>query len=157
VARRISGINAWMSVDDAAPHHGNTSENTRNPINELSQVVGVSSPDGGLDRAFLWTAGTGMLDLGALGGEECEAGAVRINDRGQIAGWSRTPPETPRRAFREAVLWEIPLSRLERLAGVRARLDTLYLPHRPSDASSSSGPGGCSVSAAGFSSGGASP
>jgi probable HAF family extracellular repeat protein len=131
VGRDASGVAVMWKPDGTRIELGTlgvyNGSSAANDINELSQVVGVSSPDGGPDRAFLWTAGTGMLDLGALGGEECEAGAVRINDRGQIVGWSRTPPETPRRAFREAVLWEIPLSRLQRLAGVRARLDTLYL------------------------------
>jgi len=59
-----------------------------NDINAAQQVVGFSSPtrDGENSRAFFWTASTGMIDIGTLGGPYAQANA--INDAGFITGSS---------------------------------------------------------------------
>ena len=62
-------------------------------INDLGQVVGVSSSVVGPIRAFLWENGS-MMDLGGLPGSSFSE-AVDINNAGQVVG-------TSRRAF----LWE---------------------------------------------------
>lgn len=55
-------------------------------INAVEQVVGFSGPtlDGEKSRAFVWSAWTGMMDLGSLGGPFAQAFA--INDAGFITG-----------------------------------------------------------------------
>ena len=55
-------------------------------INNLGQVVG-SSTVGGTLRAFLWSPGIGMQDLGTIDGLDI-AQANGINDSGQIIGTS---------------------------------------------------------------------
>lgn len=69
-------------------------------INNADQIVGWSmvpaeAPDDPNDpdpppvrRAFLWTAGGGMSDLGTLGGRNSSAYAV--NEDGYVTGWSDT-------------------------------------------------------------------
>ena len=59
-------------------------------INAAGQVVGVARNSAGVNRAFLYTAATGMKNLGALGGSKAESWAACISDAGQIAGWSNT-------------------------------------------------------------------
>jgi probable HAF family extracellular repeat protein len=51
-------------------------------VNDLGQVVGVRS-NGTFNRAFVWTAADGFLDLGIGGGSNAVAG---INNAGQVAG-----------------------------------------------------------------------
>ena len=62
-----------------------------NGINAIGQVVGYSGRD--LDssesRAFIWTAQTGMIDIGTLGGAHAQANA--INDAGYITGTAQIP------------------------------------------------------------------
>jgi len=68
-------------------------------INERGHIAGYSSASDegiGRDRAFRWTAATGMVDLGALGGFRSYANA--INNREEIAGFVRG--SGPDRAFR---------------------------------------------------------
>ena len=58
-------------------------------ISDTGQVVGedATSRDGSRgSRAFSWTAETGIVDLGSLGGRFTAAWAVA--DTGQVAGWS---------------------------------------------------------------------
>jgi probable HAF family extracellular repeat protein len=61
-----------------------------NGINAMGQVVGYSGQqrDSSESRAFLWTAQTGMMDIGTLGGGYAQAYA--INDAGYITGASQT-------------------------------------------------------------------
>jgi probable HAF family extracellular repeat protein len=60
-----------------------------NSINASGQVVGFSGPklDGDDSRAFIWSASTGMQDLGTLGGAYAQAFA--INDSGFVTGNSQ--------------------------------------------------------------------
>jgi probable HAF family extracellular repeat protein len=57
-----------------------------NGMNARGQVVGFSSlqRDSSESRAFLWTAQSGMIDIGTLGGAYAQANA--INDTGFITG-----------------------------------------------------------------------
>jgi probable HAF family extracellular repeat protein len=56
-------------------------------INSAQQVVGVTEVSGtNVLHAFLWTAATGMQDLGSLGGANCQA--FGINDSGEVVGGS---------------------------------------------------------------------
>lgn len=61
-----------------------------NDINASVQVVGFSSStrDGQNSRAFFWTAATGMIDIGTLGGAYAQANA--INDAGFVTGFAQT-------------------------------------------------------------------
>ena len=67
-----------------------------NDINASGQVVGFSSStrDGEKSRAFLWTAATGMIDIGTLGGAFAQAYA--INDAGFITGAAETGDSSAR-------------------------------------------------------------
>jgi probable HAF family extracellular repeat protein len=55
-------------------------------VNDAGVAVGISTSDTSLGRAFRWTAETGMVDIGTLGGNEAKAWA--INNEGVIVGWS---------------------------------------------------------------------
>lgn len=87
----LSGMEAprsWASnyrytVTDLGTLGGNTSY--AYGINNLGQVVGKSNV-GGLGHVFLYTPGSGMTDLGNIGGGTCNATASGINDNGQIVG-----------------------------------------------------------------------
>jgi probable HAF family extracellular repeat protein len=61
-----------------------------NGINATGQVVGYSGQqrDSSESRAFMWTAQTGMVDIGTLGGAYAQAYA--INDAGYVTGASQT-------------------------------------------------------------------
>jgi probable HAF family extracellular repeat protein len=61
--------------------------------------VGYSDTAAGPIHAFLWEAGTGMQDLGTLGG--AFSVAYGINARGQIVGQASTAA-----GEMHAVLWE---------------------------------------------------
>ena len=59
-------------------------------INASEQVVGFSfakPDDSSTSRAFVWTASTGMLDIGTLGGVSAQA--FGINDSGFVTGASQ--------------------------------------------------------------------
>ena len=55
-------------------------------INNQGQAVGGSGDAAGIGRAFLWTDGGGMQDLG-LAQDWTGAAAVDINESGQVAGY----------------------------------------------------------------------
>ena len=70
-------------------------------INNQGQVVGHSElPDDTTFHGFLWTAATGMQDLGTLPGDFASNGNS-INDRGEVVGLSLDENFNPR-----AFLWE---------------------------------------------------
>jgi probable HAF family extracellular repeat protein len=73
-------------------------------INNRSQITGVSVlPDGVNYHAFLWTASTGMQDLGTLPGDNISAG-LGINNAGDVAGASIAGPD-PLAGAPKAVIW----------------------------------------------------
>ena len=74
---------------------GTNSEATA--VNADGWVVGQSDVTQGSD-AFLWTPDHGMADLGRLGGG-FSSGALDVNDRGQVVGWSGTADPGVRRGF----------------------------------------------------------
>lgn len=60
-------------------------------INGAGQIAGVAPlRQGGPDRAFLWSAGGGLVDLTA--GTVQPSGATRINDKGMLIGYISNPP-----------------------------------------------------------------
>jgi probable HAF family extracellular repeat protein len=55
-------------------------------INDNGEIVGLVNPaEDGLDRAFYWTSGGGMVELPTLTG--VESGARAINNAGVVAGY----------------------------------------------------------------------
>jgi probable HAF family extracellular repeat protein len=58
-------------------------------INNAGQVVGEANNDIGQLRAFRWSAATGLVDLGALGGAAIlPSTGLAINGAGQVTGYS---------------------------------------------------------------------
>jgi probable HAF family extracellular repeat protein len=68
-------------------------------LNDAGQIAGRSTNGAGLQHAFVWSAGGGMLDLGVLPGAS-ESAATAINNHGVVTGTSDGVPLTPPRAFR---------------------------------------------------------
>lgn len=66
-----------------------------NGINAMGQVVGYSGfeRDSSESNAFVWSAQTGMINLGTLGGAYAQAYA--INDAGAITGTAQTQAAVP--------------------------------------------------------------
>ena len=64
--------------------------NGANGINAAGQIVGASHNAHGVSRAFLYTSGGGMKDLGALAGPKGVSCATAINTVGHIVGYSET-------------------------------------------------------------------
>jgi probable HAF family extracellular repeat protein len=113
----------WSS-DGSVTNLGNLGSTVLNAalgINNLGQVVGVSSltsdatPANGHD-AFLWTKHTGMQDLGKLPGDVASVGQA-INDRGEVVGLSLDAMGNP-----TAFFWE---------NGVMSDLNTLVQANSP--------------------------
>lgn len=61
-------------------------------ISETGVVVGGATTASGQTRAFMWSADTGIVELGTLGGESY---AIGVNDAGVVIGHSRTPDFHP--------------------------------------------------------------
>ena len=59
-------------------------------INAAGQVVGLAQNSHGIVHAFLYTSGTGMKNLGTLGGPTAASWACGINAAGQVVGCSET-------------------------------------------------------------------
>ena len=70
-------------------------------INDLAQVAGFSDTDIST-HAFRWTAGTGMVDLGALSGTDGRSEALDISNSGGIVGGTTTAADP---ANLHAFLW----------------------------------------------------
>jgi probable HAF family extracellular repeat protein len=68
-------------------------------LNNAGQVTGGSATADGSARAFVWSAGAGMVNLGKLPGASESDGAA-INNRGVVTGYSHGVPVMPPRAFR---------------------------------------------------------
>jgi probable HAF family extracellular repeat protein len=75
------------------------SEVLANDLNDPGQIAGRSTDGAGIERAFVWSAAGGMLDLGVLPGAS-ESAAAAINNRGVVVGVSDGVPAQPPRAFR---------------------------------------------------------
>jgi probable HAF family extracellular repeat protein len=73
-----------------------------NSINDKGEVVGTSKTVQGYLRAFIWHAGTGMVDLCTLGGRDSTANS--INNAGQVVGWSEITWGDSKE--HHAVLWD---------------------------------------------------
>lgn len=74
-----------------------------NAINDAGQVVGTAMTAEGVLHPFLWQNGT-MTDLVPASG--VSAGAVDVNQRGQVLCTMTTPAATGKPATTEARLWE---------------------------------------------------
>lgn len=103
-----AGAHAVLWEQDGSVHDLGNLGGTANPavagmgnialaINNQGQVVGTSALAGNgnmVHHAFLWTAGSGMKDLGTLAGDLVSA-ALSINDAGQMVGASVAAPGPP--------------------------------------------------------------
>jgi probable HAF family extracellular repeat protein len=78
--------------------HPSDGYSTANGINNSGQVVGVSG-----DFAFLWLPGSGMQDLGNLGG--IGAIAYGINNLGEVVGSSNTTDQSTHAFFWTSSGW----------------------------------------------------
>jgi probable HAF family extracellular repeat protein len=70
-----------------------------NDLNDAGQIAGLSTNGLGAQRAFVWSAAAGMLDLGVVPGAS-ESSAAAINNRGVVVGTSVGVPFQPPHAFR---------------------------------------------------------
>jgi probable HAF family extracellular repeat protein len=95
------GSRAWFYNGTAAADIGTLGGPVADAValNNAGQVAGFSPNASGLDRAFVWSSGSGMVDLGVLPGAS-SAMAAAINNLGVVTGNSSGVPLTPPHAFR---------------------------------------------------------
>lgn len=79
---------AWTITDIGVLSDGPFAFSSATAINDLGQVVGMSRGVNGAVRAFLWTPGQGMVDLGDLPGGTDMSGAYGVNNAGTVTGGS---------------------------------------------------------------------
>ena len=85
-------------------------------VNDDDLVVGDSiSARDGRSHAFAWTPAIGMRDLGTAG--QVETGAWKVNERGEIMGYSIVNVNTPLGTEQRGLLWE-PIANLGCSAGL---------------------------------------
>lgn len=77
---------AWRPVDLAA---GRSELSVALDVNNIGHVVGWIAGGSG-EHAFIWTASTGMVDLGGLDDRAQLSHAIAINDANQVVGDSLT-------------------------------------------------------------------
>jgi len=124
----VGGVSATHAVlwnAAGTPHDlgqiGGSQWNTPLAINDRGEIAGFANVPGGTTpaslhpHAFIWTAATGMRDLGTLPGDVLSEG-LGLNDRGQIVGTSCQAHFTNCRAF----LWQ---------DGTMINLDSLVADH----------------------------
>lgn len=80
------GQPAWRAIDLGAERSGLS---VALDINNAGHVVGWRAT-GVAERGFIWTAATGMVELGGLDGHARLSHAIAINDAGQVVGDSFT-------------------------------------------------------------------
>ncbi|WBY00662.1 hypothetical protein PE066_14460 [Ramlibacter tataouinensis] len=84
-------------LDLGAPEGGSSAGAA---INEAGQVAGTQSAVGGIgssspQRAFLWTEGSGRMELGEPPAPFTQTSALRLNEAAQVAGSMRTDGPQP--------------------------------------------------------------
>lgn len=79
---------AWTITDIGVLSEGPYAYSSATAINDLGQVVGMSRGATGANRAFLWTPGQGLVDLGDLPGGTDLSGAYGLNSAATVTGAS---------------------------------------------------------------------
>ena len=87
LGRRDAGAQpGWIATDLGTL--GGGGEHSAYDVDNYGRVVGARTTPAGVQRAFVWTAGGGLVDLGTLGGA---SSAFGITDAGQVVGFSNLP------------------------------------------------------------------
>lgn len=79
---------SWTITDIGVLADGPFAFSTATAINDAGQVTGMSRNAAGASHAFLWSAGSGMVDLGDVPGGDNFSAGLAINAGGQVAGSS---------------------------------------------------------------------
>ncbi len=67
---------------------GGTRQSTAHAINNFGQVVGESTFQPGSSRAYRYSDGIGMVNLGSFPGDPASVQALGVSDAGEIVGWA---------------------------------------------------------------------